>query len=54
MNFVKKSSSAHKVEKKWEDLNNRDKYTMNFLDYVRKKTRAAIESDVYEKQIKKK
>lgn len=27
---------------------------MNFLDYARKKTKAAIESDVYEKEIKKK
>ena len=49
INFVKKSSSASKVEKKWEDLNNRDKYLMNFTDYIRKKTRVAIENDVYEK-----
>lgn len=51
---MRKSSSLSKTEKKWEDLNNRDKYLMNFLDYAKKKTRAAIESDVYEKEIKKK
>ncbi len=47
MRFVKKSSSNDKTEKKWEDLSDREKYEMKFTDYVYKKTKSAIEEDIY-------
>lgn len=54
MRFVKKSSSNDKAEKKWEDLSDREKYEMKFTDYLYKKTKAAIQEDIYEKKIKQK
>ena len=52
MRFVKKSSSNDKAEKKWEDLSDREKYEMKFTDYLYKKTKAAIQEDIYEKKNK--
>jgi len=54
MSFVKKSSATDINNVKWEDLSNADKYLMNFTDYVRKKTKSAIENDIYDKKVRQK
>lgn len=53
--LIKKSQSVEiNTERKWDELTSKEKYLMNFSHYLKKKTQAEIDKDIYEKKIKKK